>query len=220
MLRCGKTGHVAKACDHRVRTVNEVTMTAPVSTPVSVVTEPGHSLRHVYSQSTSVRHDWIRALNVDIHSCSHYKASNMKPMVDSGAAIYVRPSWYGFSSRCASAKQQSLKSAGGDVLHHLGSKVESYVNRSLKFQVGYEVAPVVRPTLLVDLLSSKEVLVVFGIEGTVRSSGCLTDRKIPMIRENGAMELDATLVDRRNMVCDLVVPFAVPVASETHDEEM
>ena len=43
-----------------------------------------------------------------------------------------------------------------------------------------------------------------------------------MIRENGAMVLNATLVDRRNMTCDLValvVPIAVPVASETHDEE-
>ena len=34
---------------------------------------------------------------------------------------------------------------------------------------------------------------------------------------------DATLVDRRNATCDLVapiVPIAVPVSSETHDEEM
>ena len=46
---------------------------------------------------------------------------------------------------------------------------------------------------------------------------------MPMIMENGAMVLDATLVDRRETTCDLVapvVPIAVPVASETHDEEM
>ena len=34
----GKPGHFAKDCDHRVRAVNEVTKTAPVSTPVSVST--------------------------------------------------------------------------------------------------------------------------------------------------------------------------------------
>ena len=37
------------------------------------------------------------------------------------------------------------------------------------------------------------------------------------------MVLNATLVDRRNMKCDLVapvVPIAVPVSSEAGDEEM
>ena len=37
--------------------MNEVTKTAPVSTPVSVIKEPGHSLGHVYNQNTSVRHN-------------------------------------------------------------------------------------------------------------------------------------------------------------------
>ena len=44
-----------------------------------------------------------------------------------------------------------------------------------------------------------------------------------MIRENGAMVLKATLVDRRNIKCDLVapvVPTAFPVSSEAGDEEM
>ena len=85
------------------------------------------------AKTFSVRHDRIPALTVDTHS----SASNMKPMVDSGAAIHVCPGWYGFSTLSASAKHLSLKSAGGDVLHHLGSKVESYVYRSLKFQVKY-----------------------------------------------------------------------------------
>ena len=40
-------------------------------------------------------------------------------MVDSGAAIHVRPNWYGFSPLSLSTKQLSLTSAGGDVLHHL-----------------------------------------------------------------------------------------------------
>ena len=53
---------------------------------------------------------------------------------------------------------------GGDVLLRLGSKVESYVYRSLKFQVNYKVTPVVRPILAVDMLTSKGVLVVFGVE--------------------------------------------------------
>ena len=77
----------------------------------------------------------------------------MKPMVDSGAAIHVCPSWYGFSSLCVSAKQLSQKC--GDVLHHLGSEVESYVYQNLKLQENSEVAPVV---------TSKGVLVVFGVE--------------------------------------------------------
>ena len=44
-----------------------------------------------------------------------------------------------------------------------------------------------------------------------------------MIRENGAVVLNATLVDRRDMTCDLVapvVPTEVPVAVEKRDEEM
>ena len=43
----------------------------------------------------------------------------------------------------------------------------------------------------------------------------LMDTQIPTIRENGTMVLNATLVDRRNMKCDLVAP-VVPIA----DEEM
>ena len=46
----GKPGHFAKDCDRRGRAVIEVTKTAPVSTPVSVITEHGHSLSHVYNQ--------------------------------------------------------------------------------------------------------------------------------------------------------------------------
>ena len=75
--------------------MNEVNQAALVSTPVSAVTDP-LTLSHVYEQNISVEHDWILALTVDIHSCSHVTASNMKPMVDSGAAIHVCPSWYGF----------------------------------------------------------------------------------------------------------------------------
>ena len=58
---------------------------------------------------------------------------------------------------------------------------------------------------------------------TVRSFDCLMDTKFPLIRENGTMVLNATLVDRRNMKCDLVaaiVPIAVPMSSEAGDEEM
>ena len=123
--------------------MNEVNQAAPVWTPVSAVTDP-HTLSHVYEQNISVEHNWILALPVDIHSCSHVTASNMKPMVDSGAAIHVCPNWYGFSPLSLSTKQLSLKSASGDVLHHLGSKTESYVYRSLKFQVNCEVALALR----------------------------------------------------------------------------
>ena len=37
-------------------------------------------------------------------------------------------------------------------------------------------------------------------------NSCLTDTKIPMIRENDAMVLNATLVDGQDMTCDFVVP--------------
>ena len=144
-------------------------------------------------------------------------------MVDSGGAIHVCPNWYGFSPLYLSTKQVSLKSAGGDVLHHLGSKTVSYVYRSLKFQVNYEVVPVVRPILSVDMLTREGVLVVFGVQGSSSFIQLLDGHKIYMIREDGTMVLNATLVDRRNMKCDLVapvVPIAVPVSSKAGDEEM
>ena len=195
--------------------MNEVNQAAaPMSTPVSAVTDP-HTWSHVYEQNISVEHGWILALTVDIHRCSHVTASNMSPMVDSGAAIHVCPNWYGFSPLSLSAKQLSLKSACGDVLHHLGRNTESYVHRSLKFQVNYEVAPVVRPIL--------SVLVVFGVQGDNSFIQLPDGYTISMIRENGAMFLKATLVDRRNMKCDLVapvVPTAVQVSREAGDGEM
>ena len=144
-------------------------------------------------------------------------------MVDSGAAIHVCPNWDGFSPLSLSSKQLSLKSAGEDVLHHLGSKTESCVYRNLKFQVNYEVALLVSPILSVDMLKRKGVLVVFGVEGNSSFIQLPAGHEIPMIRENGTMVLNATLVDRRNMKCDLVaplVPIAVPVSSEAGDEEM
>ena len=150
--------------------------TAPVVTPVSATKDLGHSLSHVFEQNTSVEHDWIPALTVDIHSCSHYTASNMKLMVDSGAAIHVCSNFFCFSHLSVSTKQLSLKSAGGDVLHHLGSsKVESYTYRSLELQVIYEVALVVSPILSVDMLTRKGVSVVFGVEG----KSCLMDTHFP-----------------------------------------
>ena len=196
---CGKTGHFAKDCDHRVRT------------------DP-HTLSHVYKQNISVEHDWILALTVDIHSCSHVTASNMRPMILEQQFMFVP-----ISPLSLSTKHLSLKSAGGDVLHHLGSKTESYVYRSLKFQVNYEVAFVVRPILSVDMLTRKGVLVVFGVQGSSSFIQLPDGHEIPVIRENGAVVLNATLVDRRNMKCDLVapvVPNAVPVSSEAGDEEM
>ena len=74
---CGNTGHFVKDCDYRALTVNEVNQAAPVSTPVSAVTDT-HTLRHVYEQNISVEHKWIHALTVDIRSCSHVTASTMK----------------------------------------------------------------------------------------------------------------------------------------------
>ena len=97
---CGTTGHFAKGCDHRVRTVNEVTKTVPVSTPVSVITELGHNrnwtLVETCVQPKHFCQTWIPAPTVDIHSCSHYAANNMKLMVDSRAASHVCLSWYEF----------------------------------------------------------------------------------------------------------------------------
>ena len=76
--------------------MNEVNQAVPVSTPAPAVTDP-HMLSHVNKQNISVEHDWILALTVDIHICSHVTASNMRPMVDSGAVVHVCPNWYGFS---------------------------------------------------------------------------------------------------------------------------
>ena len=73
------------------------------------------------------------------------------------------------------------------------------------------------------MLTRKGVLVVFGVQGDSSFIKLPDGHKIPMIRENGAMVLNATLVDRRNMKCDLVapvVPIAVPVSNEARDEEM
>ena len=64
---------------------------------------------------------------------------------------------------------------------------------------------------------------MFGVERNSSFVQWSDGHKIPMIRENEAMVLNSTLVDRRDMTCDLVapvVPIAVPAASETHDEEM
>ena len=84
--------------------MNKVNQAASVSTPVSAVTGP-HTLRHVYEQNISVEHNWILALTVDIRICSHVTASNMRPMVDSGAAIHACPNWYSFSPLSLSTKQ-------------------------------------------------------------------------------------------------------------------
>ena len=92
--------------------------------------------------------------------------------------------------------QLSLTRARRDVLHHLGSKTKSYVYQSFKFEVSYNVALVVRPSLSVDMLISKGAYVVFGV-GVNSSYIQLPDGyKIPMIKEYGAIVLNATLVDK------------------------
>ena len=90
----------------------------------------------------------------------------MRLMVDFWSSNSCLPQLVRFFPFSLSTKQLSLKSAGGDVLHHLASKIENYVYRSLKFQVNYEIAPVVRPILSVDMLTHKGVLVVFGVKGS------------------------------------------------------
>ena len=155
--------------------MNEVNQAAPVSTLVSAVTDP-HTLSHFYRQNISVEHDWILALTVDIHSCSHVTASNMRPMVDSGAPFHVCPAWYGFSPLSLLTCYIILE-----------AKTESYVFRSLKFQVNSGVALVVRPILSVDMLTRKGVLVVFGVQGSSSFIQLPDGHEIP------------TLVDRRNM---------------------
>ena len=64
---------------------------------------------------------------------------------------------------------------------------------------------------------------MFGVQGDSSFIQLPDGHKIPMIRENGTMVLNATVVDRRNMKCNLVAPVvlvAVPVSSEAGDEEM
>ena len=58
---------------------------------------------------------------------------------------------------------------------------------------------------------------MFGVQGDSSFIQLPDGHKIPMIRENGTMVLNATVVDRRNMKCNLVTPVvlvAVPVSSE------
>ena len=65
--------------------------------------------------------------------------------------------------------------------------------------VGYEVAPVLRTILSVDMLNSKGGQVVFGLKRTVRPMTLPEGHRIPKIRENGAMVLDATLLDEQDL---------------------
>ena len=58
------------------------------------------------------------------------------------------------------------------------------VYRRFKFQVNYEVTPVVRPILSVDVLTRKGVLVVFGVEVNSSVIQLPDGHIIPMIREN------------------------------------
>ena len=51
VLSAAKLDILHKDCDHRVRTENEVNQAAPVSTPVSAVTDP-HTLSHVYEKTS------------------------------------------------------------------------------------------------------------------------------------------------------------------------
>ena len=186
---CGKTGHFAKDCDHRVPTVNEV------STPMSAVTDP-HTLSHEYEQDISVENNWILTLKVDIDCCSHVTASNMKTMVDSGAAIHVCPNWYGFTPLSLSTKHCHSRVLVETCCIILEAKLRVSRIKNLKFQVNYEVAPVVRPILSGDMLTRKGVLVVFGVHGDSSFIQLPDGHKIPMIRENGTMVLNATLVDK------------------------
>ena len=89
--------------------------------------------------------------------------------------------------------------------------------------MNYEVAPVVRPILSVDMLTRKGVLVVFGVQGDTSFIQLPDGHKNSHDqKKNGTLVLNATLVDRRNMKCALVapiVPIAVPVSSEAGDEK-
>ena len=59
----------------------------------------------------------------------------------------------------------------------------SCVYRSHKFQVNYEVAPVARPILSVDVLTCEGVLVLFGFEGNSSFIQFLDGRRVPMTKE-------------------------------------
>ena len=155
-----------------------------MSTPVSAVTDP-HTLSHVYEQNISVEHNWILALTVDIHSCSHVTASNMRPMVDSGAAIPCLCKLVRFSHHFPCPR---------NICHSrvlvetccitLEAKLRVTCIEVLKFQVNYKVAPVVRPILSVDMLTRKRVLVVFGVQGDSSFIRFPDGHKTHTIREN------------------------------------
>ena len=124
-------------------------------------------------------------------------AGNMKPMVDSGAAIHVCPSSCGLSLHRSFSDTLVAQKCWRMCCILLGATLKVTCIRVLKFQANYEVALVVRPMLSVDMLITQGAQVVFGV-GVNRLYIQLPDgNKIPMIRENGAIVLNTTLVDKR-----------------------
>ena len=78
--------------------------------------------------------------------------------------------------------------------------------------VNFEFAPVVRPILSLDMLNSKRMQLVFGVE---KNSSY-------MIRDSGPRVLDATVLGEQELrTCTLVapvVPVEVPTAGRVLDE--
>ena len=101
-----KPGHVAQDCEHHAQGVNEV-----AHETVAEVTSFSQGTKKKLTESRVVRHASAKnklILAIDIHSCSHPMACNVETLVDSGAAVHLCPSWYGFPQlRCALQRAKS-----------------------------------------------------------------------------------------------------------------
>ena len=60
----------------------------------------------------------------------------------------------------------------------------------------HEVAPVVRLCVSVDMLHCKGAQVVFGVEKDSSDTTLLDGHRFPMVRDNGAIALDATWLNQ------------------------
>ena len=109
------------------------------------------------------------------------------------------------------------------MVYHLGSFSERRMYQSFKFEMNDEIALFVRANLLVDVLTSKKECKSCSEFGENSLYIQLLDgHKILMIRDNGAMVLNAVFVDKNGMrKCDTVaavVRIEVPAAGEPTEE--
>ena len=173
VFRLWQTWTFCRRCDQRVRTVNEVTKTTRVNT-VSIKRQPRHT-RGVMCTTGALLPDMIGSP----HSLRHPQLFELHGKQHKTPGRFWRNNSCGPANTAPHHSAHPRNSCHSKKCWWSGiapcwSKAESYVYRSLKFQVNYEVAPFVRPFVSVDVLTSRGVSVVFGVDGT---QNCHDQRK-------------------------------------------